>query len=384
MNNKIIAGFKTPDFKSILQNLKSAKKAKLTSPKKKKASQTAEKKAKAKEVEKKISSELKGIMKDVAKAVSSKNLETKDLKRKIVDLQAQSAVYNQDISMLLAAIGMLEAKPAAFSSMTASLTSGLEVLLEQGHHLDQSCRKAELDAIVFRQREADLQQAAESKLLELADLETRLAGLGSELADAEDQLLACQSHDGETRARQLEIEVEEQRARAVKTEARLEELAAEKGRGVEAVGSLRRKLAMLEEDSGRLDRLLRDEKAKSELLQADLEKNALLAAELKRQAGGWSEQSKAKWSEVDALIETCKQRAAVVAGLHRDVEHFKENALHYGSAVSKTSAKIEGLREQRKEREEVLKKLKAYATDLELMHARSLHEVKIMRRSLYR
>lgn len=380
----MIAGFKTPDFKSILQNLKSAKKAKLTEQKKKKTSKTTEKKAKVKETEKKISTELKSIMKDVTKAVSTKNLETKDIKRRIIDLQAQSAVYNQDISMLLAAVGMLEAKPAAFSSLTASMASGVELMVEQGLHLDQSCRKAELDAIVARQREEDLHEAIEAKLSELRSAESSQQRLISELGLAEDELLGSQSHEGHLRVAELETEVGHQKSLLAEREARLDTLTADKSKAVEGVTALKRKLMLLDEDGNRLDKMLKDEKVKADMLQHDLAKNESVAADLKQQAAGWSEHNKAKWSEVDALIDACKLRAATVAGLQRDVDHFKENTVHYGNTVTKTSAKIDALRMQYKAREEVLKKVKAYATDLELMHARSLHEVKIMRRSLCR
>lgn len=384
MNNKIISGFKTPDFKSILQNLKSAKKTKLTSQKKKKTSKTTEKKAKLKETEKKISSELKSIMKDVAKTVSSKNLETKDIKRKIVDLQAQSAVYNQDISMLLAAIGMLEARPAAFASMTKSMASGIEVMIEQGQHLDQTWKKTEHDLIVARQKEEELTRSIEAKLEVLQASEEDNHKLVNELGVAEDELLTAQTHEGEAKAQDLESEVLHQKQLVEEKEKRLEVLLTEKSKSAEGVTALKRKLMLLEEDSNRLDRLLKEEKVKTDMMQHDLTKNISLAAELKKQSIEWGDQNKQRWAEVDTLIESCKQRASFVANLQRDIDHFKENSLHYSNCITKTSGKIDSLRHQYKEKEETLKKLKEYANDLELMHARSLHEVKLMRRSLYR
>lgn len=385
MNNKVIAGFKTPDFKTILLNLKSAKKLKATSPKKKKTvSKTAEKKLKAKEKEKKISSELKSIMKDVTKTVTTKNLETKDLKRKIIDLQAQSAVYNQDISMLLAAVGMLEAKPAAFASLTASLASGVEVVLEQARSLDVAARKVEVGCELSSQQENELERAVLSQAGELDQLTDDHNKLISQMSSAEDALLAAASANQQERLSELEKAVAEQSRTEKEHEEALADLLAAKKLAHEAVEAARSNLLNQAEATVRLEKLLKTTCEQKACLETDLAKATLTVASLRVQVNEGASRNKAAWADVDLLVEQAKKDYSKITSLRADVDHFNENVAHYANSVTKTSGKIESMREQRKEREDVLRKLKEYAHDLELMHSKSLHEVKVMRRTLYR
>ena len=384
MKGQMISGFKTPDFKSILLNLKTAKKAKVESPKKKKTSKTTDKKAKAKETEKKISSELKSIVKDVSKAVGTKNVETRDLKRKIVDLQAQSAVYNQDISMLLAAIAMLETKPPAFTSLTASMASGIEAMQQQASSLEQASKKAELDCLVAHQREADLQQSIAARVRELEAAEDQNEQLGIELSTTEDQLLAAQTHDAGHQMSELHGTIETKKKAGAELEARLASLRRDKVREVEVIAGFKHKRLLLAEDTARVERLLKEDRVKSDILEQELATQRTLATELKRQAADWSDKNREKWAEVDVLIETCKEKAAIVGKLTKSVEHLREEAAHLAGSLAKKSAQLESSRQQKREGENRLKRLKAYAQDLEQMHSSSLHEVKLMRRSLCR
>lgn len=394
----MIRGLKSPDFDAMLRRLQSSNTKpsnKSRSPVKLKPSTKTDGKSKTavktKTVKKTNSKpaaktanhdSLKAVVKDISKVVSDKDMQTKDVKRRIIDLQSQSAVYNQDISMLLANIAMLES--TSYTSLTSSLAAGVDVVMRQCDAVTQNIDKCLLDTVIVKQKDDDIRRQLVDEKSRIEDADSNYRHLMRELSDIETQLVDSNTKAGDCdrRITELEDDIQSLKIKSVNIGAIKEENMTQKNHLLDAVSKLNRKSIMISEDSKRLDRLLATDHATIEQAATDLRKNKRLAEEIKSQISEWSVKSKSMWQQSDELIDTGSKLSSKVEIIKTEIDHFNKDLEHYGNMVTSTSTRIDSLRVGITEKSAKLEKLKSYADDLQEIHARSLHEVKVMRRSI--
>lgn len=392
----MIKSISPPDFKALLVRLQSANSRKPSTIKRQSAIKSVDKKrstVKSKTDKKKKDktrdktkkdhhADIKCMVKELGKVVSAKDLETKDVKRKIVELQAQAAVYNQDISILLANISMIES--TSYASLTSSLTTGVDVVNKQCYHVSMLVDKCIDDANIVRQRDDDVRRCLDAEKAKLDDLQDKERKLIRDLGEAEDRLVVSNDNgcELEKKINKIEDEIQVLKINSVTTSTSNEQKHVEISQLKDTVSRHRQKATMIDEDSRRFDRLLAADHARMTQVTEDLRKNRRLVEELKKQIGEWSSQSKGMWRRSDDLIDAGNMLTGKVEKLRTEVEHFNRDLEHYGSLVSSTSKQIEDMRHSIAQKEPKVEKLKAYAQDLQDMQARSLQEVKVMRRTI--
>lgn len=394
MNTALRSQLRYPDFDKLLFALKASNKLKTLnkskSPVKPKTRLTADESKKVTVKKKKLETkarakskdqeELAAMISDIGKVVMAKDVETKDVKRRIVDLQAQSAVFNQDISMLLASIAMIES--TSYTSLTSSLAAGVDMVVRQSESLAANIEKTLVDHATIQQRSLDLDLALKTETDRLANLQDREMQLAIDLEAIEHEIVKANSSTGESRLLELDSQVDLHKLKSASLVKSKDDRACEKQDLKETISNLHRRLATLNDDCKKADRLLVDDQVKAASLADDIKKGKRLVDEIKRQVADWSNKNKSAWKQTDGLIEEGDRLTQAVNDLKKDVEHLNKDLAHFAGLVSCKSRQVEQSQAETALKEEKVRKLKAYAADLLEMQQASIREVKVMRRTI--